>query len=232
MIGLEYLCNLRNMEFKDVANELGISKQAVSQWVKGKTKISKKHYRKLESIFNVSIAYITKELDEIDILNLQKMQLEKDATEFLYNDKVYDEKEDKTVIIKSMYANETEQAEIERMYFNIQKKEMLRDIEEKIDKTAAENEDDYLNENIDEGIKLINMFNDLLSIIENEDLDLRIVQDTLSALKMSQDKKGDDNRFIRQIAAVIMQKRCDIQNKRTKFKRQHEFTKNIDEDLL
>lgn len=232
MIGLEYLCSLKNMEFKDVANELGISKQAVSQWIKGKTKISKKHYQKLESMFNVSINYIIKELDDIDILNLQKMQLENNATEFLYTDTVYNTEENKKVDITKMYTNETEQAEIERMYFKIRTKEMLRDIEQYINLVAEDKENDYMNENIDKGIKLINMFNDLLNIIKREDLDIRIVQDTLNALKMSQEVKGDDNRFIRQVAAVIMQKRNDLKSKRMKLKKQYEFTKDVDEDLL
>lgn len=43
MIGFEYICNLFNVQYKDVAEELGITKQTVNSWTSGRRPIPKKY---------------------------------------------------------------------------------------------------------------------------------------------------------------------------------------------
>lgn len=78
MIGLEYILNLYNMQHIDLADKLGIKKQNINLWIKGKQKISKKYLPVLEELFNINQEYFNKELTEIDKLEIQKEKLKKD----------------------------------------------------------------------------------------------------------------------------------------------------------
>lgn len=78
MIGLEYILNLYNMQHIELADKLGIKKQNINLWIKGKQKISKKYLPVLEDLFNIKQEYFNKELTEIDKLEIQKEKLKKD----------------------------------------------------------------------------------------------------------------------------------------------------------
>lgn len=66
MIGLEFIVGLKGMEFKQIANYLDISSQAVSDWVRGKRKIPDKRAAQLSAYFRIDKGLIVKELDEQD----------------------------------------------------------------------------------------------------------------------------------------------------------------------
>ncbi|SDY76485.1 Helix-turn-helix [Proteiniborus ethanoligenes] len=78
MIGLEYILNLYNMQHVELAERLGIRKQNINMWIKGKQNIPKKYIPILEEIFGLKKEYFTKELDEIDKLEIQKEKLKRD----------------------------------------------------------------------------------------------------------------------------------------------------------
>lgn len=84
MIGLEYICKLYNKKFTTIADELGITRQVVNIWIKGKKPIAKKHLPKLAEIFNLSEEYFQKELTELDKLEIQKIKFSNEAS--LYGD--------------------------------------------------------------------------------------------------------------------------------------------------
>ncbi|WP_061312566.1 helix-turn-helix domain-containing protein [Clostridium botulinum] len=78
MIGLEYVLNLYNMQHQELAEKLGIRKQNINLWIKGKQGVSKKHLPKLSEIFNLPEEYFQKELTELDKIIIQKVKLQKD----------------------------------------------------------------------------------------------------------------------------------------------------------
>lgn len=78
MIGLEYILSLYNMQHIELADRLGIKKQNINLWIKGKQKISKKYLPVLEELFNINQEYFNKELTEIEKLEIQKEKLKKD----------------------------------------------------------------------------------------------------------------------------------------------------------
>lgn len=78
MIGLEYILNLYNMQHIELAEKLGIKKQNINMWIKGKQNIPKKYLPILEEIFGLNEKYFTKELDEIDQLEIQKEKLKRE----------------------------------------------------------------------------------------------------------------------------------------------------------
>ena len=78
MIGLEYILSLYNMQHIELAEKLGIKKQNINLWIKGKQKIPKKYLPILEDIFGIKQEYFMKELEEIEKLEIQKEKLKKD----------------------------------------------------------------------------------------------------------------------------------------------------------
>ncbi len=78
MIGLEYILSLYNMQHIDLAERLGIRKQNINLWIKGRQNIPKKYLPILEEIFGIKQEYFIKELNEIERLEIQKEKLKKD----------------------------------------------------------------------------------------------------------------------------------------------------------
>ncbi len=78
MIGLEYILNLYNFPHIELADKLGIRKQNINLWVKGKQNIPKKYMPVLEDLFGIRWEYFDRELTEIDRLEIQKEKLKKE----------------------------------------------------------------------------------------------------------------------------------------------------------
>ena len=78
MIGLEYILNLYNLQHIELAEKLGIKKQNINMWVKGRQNIPKKYLPVLEELFGIDQSYFGHELSEIDQLEIQKEKLKRD----------------------------------------------------------------------------------------------------------------------------------------------------------
>lgn len=76
--GLEYILSLYQVQHIALAEKLGIKKQNINLWIKGKQNIPKKHLPVLEELFGISRSYFTKELTDIDKLEIQKEKLKQD----------------------------------------------------------------------------------------------------------------------------------------------------------
>ena len=80
IIGLEYILTLYEMQHIDLANKLGIKKQNINMWIKGKQKVPKKYLPILEDLFCIDKEYFSKDIDEIDKLEIQKEKLKRDLS--------------------------------------------------------------------------------------------------------------------------------------------------------
>lgn len=78
VIGLEYILNLYNLQHIELAEKLGIKKQNINMWVKGRQNIPKKYLPVLEEVFGINASYFGRELTEIDQLEIQKEKLKKE----------------------------------------------------------------------------------------------------------------------------------------------------------
>ena len=78
MIGLEFVLNLYNVQHIELAETLGIRKQNINLWVKGRQNIPKKYLPVLEDIFGIDSTYFSKEVTEIDQLEIQKEKLKRE----------------------------------------------------------------------------------------------------------------------------------------------------------
>lgn len=76
--GLEYILSLYQVQHIALAERLGIKKQNINLWIKGKQNIPKKYLPVLEELFGINRSYFTKELTDIDKLEIQKEKLKQD----------------------------------------------------------------------------------------------------------------------------------------------------------
>jgi transcriptional regulator with XRE-family HTH domain len=78
MIGLEFILHLHETPHMELAEKLGIKKQNINLWIKGKQNIPKKYLPVLSDMFHVDAAYFQKKLTELDKLQIQKEKLERE----------------------------------------------------------------------------------------------------------------------------------------------------------
>lgn len=73
MIGLEFICRQKNIQYKDLAEQLGIGKQSITNWVVGRSKIPNKHLEKLSEMLKIAPEWLQKELtneDQVTLLSI------------------------------------------------------------------------------------------------------------------------------------------------------------------
>lgn len=114
LLGLEYILSLYNMQHIELAEILGIKKQNINMWIKGKQNIPKKYLPVLEELFQLDRSYFTKELSEVDKLEIQKEKLKKDLKPIVNKYKMeYSISESNDMVKKPVYDKE-EMNSIER----------------------------------------------------------------------------------------------------------------------
>lgn len=74
MICLEYILDLYHMSQTELADALGIKKQNLTLWLKGKQDVSKKHLPAMEEIFGIPQEYFQKELTDGLAMEIQYLQ--------------------------------------------------------------------------------------------------------------------------------------------------------------
>lgn len=114
MNGLEYILGLYNMQHIELAEKLGIKKQNINMWIKGKQNIPKKYLPVLEELFNIDKEFFIKNLDEVEKLEIQKEKLKHDLTPIISkHEKEFSIGELNDIIEKPIYDKE-EMNSIER----------------------------------------------------------------------------------------------------------------------
>lgn len=130
MIGLEYILNLYNLPHVELANQLGIRKQNINMWIKRKQNIPKKYLPVLEERFKINQKYFTKELNEIDKLEIQKEKLKEDLKPVIKNhEKQFRIGEGNHIIEVPIYDKE----EINKIERDIEKAKILESFKKSLD---------------------------------------------------------------------------------------------------
>ncbi|GIQ65888.1 hypothetical protein PACILC2_44560 [Paenibacillus cisolokensis] len=74
MIGLEFICKVYRIEYKDLALSIGVSPPSIQDWLKGRRKIPKARIVQLRQIFkSVPEEYFQKELTKSEELHVQQI---------------------------------------------------------------------------------------------------------------------------------------------------------------
>lgn len=70
-IGLEYIVNVFNGNYSELAKKLNITPQTVSDWIRGKRKISQSKLNDLEQLFKLDKELFQKELTEVEKIEIE-----------------------------------------------------------------------------------------------------------------------------------------------------------------
>lgn len=122
IIGLEYILTLYDIQHIELAEHLGIKKQNINLWIKGKQKIPKKYIPILEEYFGINKEYFNKNIDEIDKLEIQKEKLKRDLNPIIKKQQlVYVTDEVNNMVKRPIYDEE----EINSLERNIEKAKII-----------------------------------------------------------------------------------------------------------
>lgn len=122
IIGLEYILALYDIQHIELAEHLGIKKQNINLWIKGKQKIPKKYIPILEEYFGINKDYFNKNIDEIDKLEIQKEKLKRDLNPIIKEQQsVYVTDEVNNMVRRPIYDKE----EINTLERNIEKAKII-----------------------------------------------------------------------------------------------------------
>ena len=101
MIGLEFICKNKEIQYKDLAKQLGITKQSITNWTNGSRKIPDKHLERLKDILKIPKELIQKEVADDEDRYVLWMLMENED-----NEKVVDEKYIDTIVLEQSAIDE------------------------------------------------------------------------------------------------------------------------------
>ncbi|WP_440971066.1 helix-turn-helix domain-containing protein [Peribacillus frigoritolerans] len=140
MIGLEYIVKEFQMEYKEVANSLGISPQTIQDWIKKRRKIPAKRIEQLSNLFNLPATYFQKELiftekGEVTIRYLESISREEEIPVSTDEGKIihYYKKgtyEDEIQFLKETMEKKKKQNDIRQSFEGLMKNDALLTIDE------------------------------------------------------------------------------------------------------
>ena len=110
------------MQHIELAEKLGIKKQNINMWIKGKQNIPKKYLPILEELFGIKVDYFSKNIDEIDKLEIQKEKLKRDLKPIIKNEQAVYFGEDINDMVKVPIYDKEEINSLER---NIEKAKLI-----------------------------------------------------------------------------------------------------------
>ena len=91
LIGLEFIIRNSNLNFRKVAEKLGISPTTLADWVKGRRKIPIARLKQLAQLFEVNEDYFQKELSRVEELEVLKINVIRHSSTYIYEQKIVDE---------------------------------------------------------------------------------------------------------------------------------------------
>lgn len=154
MIGLEYILKLYNITQQELAEKLGIKRQNIDAWIRGKRKIPQKHLLKLSEIFKLPEGYFQSELNEKDKLSIQQLKIRNDLVTYDYEYKEFNEELGEEVTVYGSYVDQEQ--ELQDNFLEL-KKDILK-LHESIDETIGKIDVYSSNDDVIEVIELYQMF--------------------------------------------------------------------------
>lgn len=163
MIGIEYISKIFDKQYKDIANELGCSKQTVTDWVKGRSKISSKWLAKLSDMFGVEEQYFGKELTLSEQMKIQIIKLERE--DISYEIPVFDDQGNE-VGTTDKFENESIIRHLTDEVERVERIEILnKNMSELLNDEPIEDE---LNSNVKEYTDNLDAFSSLIRVLKSK----------------------------------------------------------------
>ncbi|OBR90703.1 helix-turn-helix protein [Clostridium ragsdalei P11] len=205
MIGLEYILNLYNMQHQELAKKLGIKKQNINLWIKGKQNVSKKYLPVLSKIFNIPEKYFQKELDEIDRMEIQNIKLNSELknSEYEYEDTITDPDTGEEIIVTQTSIDEGALFDFSLNSYNLNQKKLLIAIKDSMDRQFEENNDEYRDYGLGHANEILELYERFLKLVNNTDIDNNTIKRVLMGVQLAYGKIFDSEKFVRKIAKDI-----------------------------
>lgn len=205
MIGLEYILNLYNMQHQELAKKLGIKKQNINLWIKGKQNVSKKYLPVLSKIFNIPEKYFQKELDEIDRMEIQNIKLNSELknSEYEYEDTITDPDTGEEITVTQTSIDEGALFDFSLNSYNLNQKKLLIAIKDSMDRQFEENNDEYRDYGLGKANEILELYERFLKLVNNADIDNNIIKRVLMGVQLAYGKIFDSEKFVRKIAKDI-----------------------------
>lgn len=201
MIGLEYIVNLYDKQFKDVAEELLLSKQVVNGWIKGRYKISKKHIPKLSEMFKIPEEYFQRDVDEIDKLKIQQIKHENECTGF--EDTYIDSETGEEVAFWCEDSNHESYREL--LAYEIKVKELHKNLQQTINnELKSDDEEAHAEELQYESEKLVDVYTELVNIIQESPKSGRdMLRRIITGIRVYQGKYKSEDQLSKDICMAL-----------------------------
>ncbi|WAH37027.1 helix-turn-helix domain-containing protein [Alicyclobacillus dauci] len=104
-LGLAFITKEFGVQIKTVAEELGISPEAVHSWLSGKRKIPSKRLEQLSEIFKLDPRYFQKELEPHEELEIQRLHLMQLSAKESYEEEYEEVDENGNIFTKTHVVN-------------------------------------------------------------------------------------------------------------------------------
>ncbi len=169
MSGLSLILREFNMTSKDLADVLGITRQSINDWVRGKRNIPNARLKEMVELFNLTEEYFLK--DENDYTEVERLEVK-----MSYLKKTNKPIDDPTV---SQYRTSSNKEEIDRICALIENKKLLLKIEELISKVGRVGASDYSIKST----KNFYLFKTIEYVLRNENENAEIVNDLRGLFK-------------------------------------------------
>lgn len=194
MIGLEYILQLTGVQQKDLAEKLGINKQNLTLWIKGKQNISKKYLPILADFFNIPQEYFQKDISEIDKIKIQNFKLEQDLEKSVYNyeDTIYDEESDDYITIPEIGYD---QSIVEAEQYNNAKIEKLETLRKIGDVITNQKPEDDLHDIISKITGRAELFDRFADMVQSEEVENYILHEVMRAIELTTKSLNQKNKI-------------------------------------
>ncbi|MBV4450027.1 helix-turn-helix domain-containing protein [Clostridium tyrobutyricum] len=214
MIGFEYICNLFNKKYINIAKELGITRQTINSWTSGKRKIPKKYIPILSEKFNVPQEYFQKEINDIDELQIQKIKLNNEIKKHEYEDVVTDPDTGEEITVTNTGIDKGALFNIYMNQYKIDEKNLLKSIQESLNRRFGDDEkdEDEYDYGLSDANEVLSLYKNFMELVNNVDIDNRTLKNILIGIKVAYGKAFGGEKFVRKIAKDI--KEYDKENKK------------------
>lgn len=205
MFGLEFLCELYDMQQTELAEKVGVSKQIVNIWMKKTRPIPKKYYDKLSEIFGgLDSKYFDKELTTLDKLEIQMNKLDSEWIAEEYEEEAYDpvtgeyerDKDGNIVMIKRVATDRGQEQYYERLKYEIDEAKLINRLKQTLAEIfykAQLNEDYVYGDELTEAYSILNLYELFINIIEKGGVSRSTLRNILTGISNYQKKDFNKN---------------------------------------
>ncbi len=205
MFGLEFLCKLYNMQQTELAEKVGVSKQIVNIWMKKTRPIPKKYYDKLSEIFGgLDSKYFSRELTELDKLEIQMHKLDNEWISEEYEEEVYDpvtgeyerDKDGNIITRKGVYTDRGQEQHYEMLKYEIDEARLSNRLKQTLAEVFynAQIKEDYMyGDELSEAYSILNLYELFISIIEKGGVSRSTLRNVLTGIANYQKKDFNEN---------------------------------------